>query len=473
MLHTWRSLLSCIIAAFTVTAYSNDTESASLAASVGLAESQVTDQSVNHILTNINVWSPDSKWIVCDTRSDAAGEKFDGSTIEIVNVETGEIREIYRSKNGAHCGVATFSPKDHRVVFILGPENPTADWQYGPFHRQGVVVDVERPGVAANLDARDLMPPFTAGAHRGGTHVHVFDADGAWVSSTYEDHVLAMLDANKSAPAHQPNQRNIAVSVPGRPVTVAHDHPRNHNGTTFTVLVTKTTANPRPGSDEISRACEEGWVGVNGYVRADGTRQRRSLAFQGHVTAANCEIVPEVFVVDLPDDPTCAGDAALAGTETTMPVPPPGVTQRRLTFTTERKFPGIQGPRHWLRSSPDGSQIAFLMRDDDGIVQVWSVSPNGGEPRQLTRERYGVASAISWSPGGHSIAFIADNSVFTVNTDTGNATRLTPRTGDADRPRPEACVYSPNGRRIAYIRPITRDGNTLNQIFVVQTPKSD
>jgi WD40 repeat protein len=465
-------MLFCTIAAFMATTYSHNTVSASSAASVDLAESQVTDQPVNHILTNSSVWSPDSKWIVYDTRSDPAGEKFDGSTIEIVNVETGEIREVYRSKNGAHCGVATFSPKDHRVVFILGPENPTDDWQYGPFHRQGVVVDVERPGVAANLDARDLTPPFTAGAHRGGTHVHVFDADGAWVSSTYEDHVLAMLDANRSAPAHQPNQRNIAVSVRGRPVKVAHDHPRNHSGTAFTILVTKTTANPRPGSDEISRACEEGWVGVNGYLRADGTRQRRSLAFQGHVTAANGQIVPEVFIVDLPDDPTRAGVAALAGTQTAMPAPPLGVTQRRLTFTTDRTFPGIQGPRHWLRSSPDGSQIAFLMRDDDGIVQVWSVSPNGGELRQLTREPYSVSSALSWSPNGDSIAFIADNSVFTVNTETNNAARFTPRTEDAYAPRPEACVYSPNGRRIAYVRPVTRDGNTLNQIFVVQTPKS-
>ncbi len=60
-------------------------------------ESQVTNQLCGHILTNTNVWSPDSRWLVYDTRSDAAGEKFDGSTIEIVNVDTGEVREIYRS----------------------------------------------------------------------------------------------------------------------------------------------------------------------------------------------------------------------------------------------------------------------------------------------------------------------------------------------------------------------------------------
>ena len=44
--------------------------------------------------------------------------------------------------------------------------------------------------VARNLDARDLLPPFTPGALRGGTHVHQFSPDGHVVSSTYEDHVL-------------------------------------------------------------------------------------------------------------------------------------------------------------------------------------------------------------------------------------------------------------------------------------------
>ena len=32
-------------------------------------------------------------------------------------------------------------------------------------------------------------------------------------------------------------------------------------------------------------------------------------------------------------------------------------------------------PRHWVRSNPEGTQIAFLMRDDNGIVQLWLISP--------------------------------------------------------------------------------------------------
>ena len=53
-------------------------------------ERQVTTRPQNHLLTNVNVWSPDGRWIVYDTRSDAEGAVFDGRCIERVNVETGE-----------------------------------------------------------------------------------------------------------------------------------------------------------------------------------------------------------------------------------------------------------------------------------------------------------------------------------------------------------------------------------------------
>src|SRR5437660_248813 len=72
------------------------------------AERQITRGPGGRIITNIGAWSPDSEWIVYDTRSDAAGIQFDGATIEMVNVRTGGVKELYRAKRGAHCGVATF-----------------------------------------------------------------------------------------------------------------------------------------------------------------------------------------------------------------------------------------------------------------------------------------------------------------------------------------------------------------------------
>jgi dipeptidyl aminopeptidase/acylaminoacyl peptidase len=428
-------------------------------------ERQVTRGSGGRILTNVGVWSPDSEWIVYDIRSDAAGERFDGTRIEVINVRTGEMRVLYESANGAHCGVATFHPTQPKVLFILGPEHPTGDWSYRPYHRRGVIVDLQAPGVISNLDARDLAPPFTPGALRGGSHVHVWDAAGQWVSFTYEDHLLAQF--RTATPANDINLRNVGVSVPRRKVRVSRDHPRNHDGDYFSVVVTRTTANPKPGSDEINRAFEEGWVGRSGYDRADGARQPHALAFQGHVVTEKGETISEVFIVDLPEDLSIAGDGPLEGTANRMPSPPRGVAQRRLTFTQLRKHPGIQGPRHWLRSSPDGSRIAFLMQDEEGVTQLWTISPNGGAPRQMTRNSLPVASAFTWSPNGKWLAHVMDDSVCVTDADSGRTTRLTERGQGRVAPRPEACVFSPDGGKIAFVRQVEEAGRWSNQIFVL------
>ena len=430
---------------------------------------QVTWAPRGRILTNCNVWSPDGEWIVYDTRSDTYGTDFDGTRIVTVHVDSGDVRVLYESRNGACCGVATFSPTHPEVVFILGPEYPTPDWEYGPTHRQGVLVEIDGRGIARNLDARDLMPPGTPGALRGGSHVHVFSPDGAWISFTYNDAILA--NFSEATEINDVDQRNVAVGVPDKPVEVSPGHPRNASGTFFSVLATRTCSHPRPGSDDILVAQEEGWIGTNGYVRADGTRQPRALAFGGTVLATDGSPLTEVFVADLPDDiARPSPDGPLQGTPTRRPTPPFGTVQRRITHTEGRKFPGLAPPRHWLRGSPDGTEIAFLMRDDEGIVQIWAVSPNGGSPRPVTRGPWGVASAFTFSPDGLWVAYAADNSVFTVEFTTGRSRRLTPRASDADAPLPLAVVFSPDGSRIAYLRNVAdngADGPRSNQIFVV------
>jgi len=448
--------------------FGKDTPTAA-AAGTASAERQVTAGVKGRVLTNIGVWSPDSQWLVYDTRSDKPGSDFNGETIEMVNVKTGEVREVYRATQGAHCGVVTCHPHQAKVIFIYGEENPTPDWQYCTYHRQGVIVDTAKPGVKHNLDARDIVPPFTPGALRGGSHVHVWDADGECVSFTYEDHVLAQFTS--PSPDHDLNLRNIAVSVPRHPVKVKHPHLRNHDGEYFTVLAARTVAEPKPGSDEIKKACEEGWIGSHGYVRADGTRQKRALAFQGQVVTQRGETISEVFVADLPEDLTQAGEGPLCGTEFRAPCPPKGTTQRRVTFTADRRFPGIQGPRHWLRSNPEGSRVAFLMKDDAGVVQIWTVSPNGGAPVQVTHNAWSVASAICWSPDGRCLTYAADNSVFVTEAASGQTTRVTRRSDDASAPRSEACVYSPNGKQIAFMRRVPSPVELSVQLYVVDAPK--
>jgi hypothetical protein len=431
---------------------------------------QITFAAGGHLLTNHAVWSPESRWIVYDTRSTPDGSLFDGTTIEQVAIDTGEVRRIFKSTDGAHCGVATYHPNDAMVVFILGPKHPTDSWSYGPSRRQGVLARTDQPDGSIYLDARDLTPPFTGGALRGGTHVHQFDPTGQLVSSTYEDQWLEWAAEKPPAAGAVPhrNLRGIAVTWLGQPVTVSDDHPRNHDAIGFSVLVTQLFDRPEPGSDQISRAVEEGWIGQAGYQRTDGSWQRHALAFQGEVTLEDGRRIYEVFVADLPEDLqllTVPGDAPLPGTLTDRPAPPAAVAQRRVTFTHNRPHPGLSAPRHWLRSTPDGSHILFLAADEQGQAQLHAVSPEGGDIRQITRDPWGVSSAFSISPDGGHAAYIADGSVMLVELSSGQSQRLTERLPADESPRPEACVISPDGRWIAFMRTI--DG--WNQIFVVPT----
>ena len=373
-----------------------------------MPEQQVTHSPGGRILTNTNVWSPDSEWLVYDTRSDRDGSVFDGNFIERVRVKTGEVQRLFEAKNGAHVGVVTHHPSENKIVFIHGPENPTIDWSYGISHRQGVIVNTDTLA-SLPLDARDLTAPGTPGALRGGSHVHVWHPKGDWLSYTYNDAL------------ENSGVREVGVCFP-KSVSVPKTHPRNHDGTHFSFLATKSTPNPKPGTDELRRAFEEGWVGSS-----------RTLAFLGELEDGRIE----VFLAE--------------GLEMQRPI------QRRLTHTKN----GVAlSPRHWVRSSPDGSQLAFLMADDIGTLQLWLVSPTTGALQQLTRNKFPIASAFTWHPDSSCIAAIADGSVVTIDAETGKTHRLTKKTNDA--PLALACVFSPDGKQVAFLR--HRNGS--NQICV-------
>lgn len=404
---------------------------------------QLTFAPRNHQLTNINTWTADSQWLVFDVRP--SGASFTGKTIERVNVRNGDIEVLYTATHGAHVGVVTVNPGAQEYVFIHGPENPDASWQYDFHHRRGVML---ANGIARNLDALDITAPYTPGALRGGTHVHVFSPNGEFVSFTYNDHVLHERD-----PAL--DLRNVGVAVPFGPVTPPCTHPREYSGSHWSVLVSRTTPVPQPGSDEINRAYEEGWVG------------NQRLAFIGDTLSHSGEKVPELFIVALPDDEQgwkTPGDAPLEGSEQTLPAPPKGVMQKRLTFTHHRRYPGLVNvPRHWVRSNSQGTAIAFLMRDDNGIVQLWLISPDGGEPRQLTHTTHGIQSAFNWHPSGEALGFVLENRLAMCDAQYGDITFLS--ADHANPPSADAVVFSPDGKQIAWMEEV----NGFRQLWVTET----
>jgi hypothetical protein len=450
-----------------------------------VAEVQLTFDPRNYDLDNNDNFSPDDQWLVYDTRKNVPAQPMreigGNSNIEKVNVDTGDIVVVYETQGqteyGPGVGAASYHPTENKVVVMHGLLNCDANRPYWYWRRTGVMVDESlaspceggQMGRAVFLDARDVTRPFTPGALRGGTHRHEWSGDGKWTGFTYNDAIMAEIEQRTGEPV---NLRTIGVATRIRPVTVDRDDQgENNDGAWFSALVVRVVPHPRPGSDEISRAFSDAWVGTRGYRKADGTWQR-ARAFLGNVRDEHGLEVTEVFVVDIPERIDVAGeDGPLEGTETMMPMPPKGAVQRRLTRTEGRQYPGVAAePRHWVRSSPDGSRISYLGRDDNGITQVFFVSPLGGEPVQVTHHDGPIQSTVRWNPSGEEICYVCDNSIFICDVGEGAsfgaARRITART---DEP-PMSPIWSHDGRTIAYNRAVANGRGIYKQVFLLKLP---
>jgi Tol biopolymer transport system component len=100
--------------------------------------------------------------------------------------------------------------------------------------------------------------------------------------------------------------------------------------------------------------------------------------------------------------------------------------------------------------SPDGRQIVFSRNGGDTAPQktgLWLVSPEGGEPIQLTTV---PGEHPDWSPDGHYIVFDGDygNSIQLVSASGGTPIRIVPASIPVQRGgQPK---WSPDGSRIAF-----------------------
>lgn len=421
-------------------------------------EKQLTFSSENHILTTANCFTCDSREVLYDNRTHGR----EPSCIMAADNRTAQSRVVYENATGAASCVVTCHPTLRRIVFIKELDNPEINGRYHTSCRQGGMLDLDT-GEFFNIDARDVYAPFTPGALRGGSHVHVFAPDGKWMSNTYEDAVLFRLGLAHDCAEGDANLRNIEINVFGRPVAVP-DRPGNLSGVAFSYAAAVLHSDPRPGSDEIKTAIEEGAIGAHGYIRADGSRQERAVACIGKVVDRDGDVVPEIYVIDLPSGDILPGDGPLEGTATRRPLPPLGTSQRRLTHLCRKKFKGVGGARHWLRSSPDGSRIFFLAPDDSDVIQLWSVPTLGGEPSPVTHERDSISSAFSLSPDGRYAVCFAGERLIRTETASGKTDVLLPP-GEFPSGR-EPVVYSPDSSAIVYQRNIPdRDGNAYSQLF--------
>jgi len=428
-------------------------------------EKQIThDLSYNHDLDNNDNFSPDGKWLVYDTRTDEGGIAA-SARIEKVNIETGEIRILFEIKNnemwGPGAGAVSYSPKSNAVVFIHGLANSTRENPYQQWRRTGVIVEEANPNIPVYVDARDIVPPFTPGALRGGTHRHEWSGDSQWIGFTYNDSVLKALEDETGI---KKNLRTIGVSKKIKPVIV-NKNPENISGEWFSSLVVRVVPEPKPGSDEISHAASDSWIGTNGYHRQNGSMQI-ARAFLGTVIRHDGHAIQEVFVVDIPEDITQPGPLGpLEGTATDFPMPPKGTLQRRLTFTANQSYPGCSGI---VRSSPDGSSLAFFAKDENGIEQVFLISPAGGNSVQLTAHDSAVSGNLRWHPDGKHVSYTWQGRIMLCKTGNMPFEERFQTLTESAGPAPTNIVWSPDGRNFAFNKTVsTVDGKRSSlQIFV-------
>ncbi|MCC5929643.1 MAG: DUF3748 domain-containing protein [Cyclobacteriaceae bacterium] len=434
-----------------------------------MMEKQITfDLDYNHDLDNNDNFSPDDAWLVYDTRTPEGGIAV-SSKIEKVHLESGKKVVLYElAKNqpwGPGAGAVSYSHNHKMVVFIRGLMNAREEYPYAQWRRTGIIVNDERPGIPVYMDARDILPPFTPGALRGGTHRHEFSYDGQWVGYTYND---AIMEALERQSGQKKNLRTIGVSKKGVSVEVPTDESGENNpGEWFSVLVVHVVPEPTPGSDEISHAAADSWIGHQGYTNSEGKKQI-ARSFLGTVRNQAGKGVQELFVVDIPADIHEEGELGpLEGTELTMPAPPAGAVQRRLTYTAEMKYPGCKGI---TRSNADGSLIAYLAYDENGILQVFLISPLGGKPQQLTWHTSDVGGSVRWHPDGDRLVYVWDNSIVLCRLGDEAFEKRHNRLTDPVAGAPSGLVWSHNGKTLAFnrdvINPVTQ--TSTEQIFVLQ-----
>ena len=432
-------------------------------------ERQLTFGEYGHTLNRRQAISADGQWAVYDTRNDDS-HIARTEAIEMVHLDSGEIVRLYQAATsslyGPGVGAVAFHPHEDRVVFIHGLESCTERSPYSAARRFGAIVELASPGKYIHAEARvahleDGSRIGSFGLLSGGTHAHSWSDDG-WLSFTYND---AWLERTARVDKSIRDLRSVGFMSPGI-VNLEGKDGESFGGSMQAFLAASLTNNPRHGSDDIEQALEECWIGKKGYLDARGVHHPKALAFLGAVRNDRGEFVNEIFVSDIGDIPPRLLESSRSQVlkPSELLTPAPHCQQRRLTRTAGRKFPGVQGLRNWLVSSPDGKSLFAPMRDDNSVVQLHRIDTANGNIDQVTRWEQNMEGQIAINSAGTICSNICGQRVCLTHLSTGKTIFLTERNENAL----SGAVHFVGEHRLAYNRVIQSGSQGFMQVMVCE-----
>ncbi len=441
---------------------------------IGLKEKQLTFDRKGHFLNQRQVFSPDDVHVVFDNRNDD-GKIGENGSIQRLNIENGKIETIYsydqQSKYGPGMGAVSYHPKMEEVVFIHGLKDASRENPYDFTRRFAMKVQINKAGdhVFRPMESRDVKFPYTKGALRGGSHAYSYSPDGKWVSFTYNDDILRREEETNHDIA---DLRTVGALWIGDSVDIkGKQNEKNFKGERVAFILARVTKDPQPGSSEIMKAYEECWIPQGRDSLGPNSNIPYALAYLGDIINKKMERSTEVFISQLPPQVNQMITSTDAGTEFLLPSVPAGVTQKRLTFTQNRKYPGVQGPRQWLRSSPDGKAVYFCMQDNQGEVQIYKVAPDSGEIGQVTNNSFSLDTSFSLSSDGNYLAYGYEEGIFITDVSNGKTHRVLSDSEDSSNIGLSNINWSNNGYQIVYNRKVLNEAGRFYQIFLLDLSK--
>ena len=191
-----------------------------------------------------------------------------------------------------------------------------------------------------------------------------------------------------------------------------------------------------------------------------------ALILIGGVALARGGQQPQPSATSLPAAILSTATPSLLPAETALPTPTPTIAVSSTSIPTDTPVPTASPVPVVIGGS---AKIAFVSDRAENLLQVWTINPDGSDPRQLTFDA-GDKFYPTWSPNGSRLLYVAPGGVdqagndlgldiWIINADGTGIEKVITGPGDDTEP-----AWSPDGSWIAFSS--TR-ANKVRQVFLL------